>query len=68
MPRAQEVQRCLVIRFSTARRGGQVTISLSHDDEIGEFHHAALYALKLIAAGRRDEHHKDVRHIRNGYL
>ena len=45
-----------------------LTVGLVHHDDVGEFEHALLDALQLIAGARQGQEHEGVDHVGNGHL
>lgn len=64
-PLAQEPKRTGVVRTGAGRRRFKVAIRLVDDDEIGDFHDAALYPLQFVTARRRKQQQEDIRHLRH---
>lgn len=63
-----ELERRRVLVLDAHGRLDQVAVGLVDHDDVTVFHDAALQALQLVAAGRRDHHHEQVHHVGRGEL
>jgi hypothetical protein len=60
-----QAQRVGVVGGGALGRGGEIAIRLVDDEEVGQFHHAALHTLQVIAAAGTEQQQEHVGHFRN---
>ena len=52
-----------VVGCGALGRGGQVAVRLVDDEEVGQFHHAALHPLEIVAAAGAEQQQEHVGHL-----
>jgi hypothetical protein len=62
------MERRVIIGGRTAGGFCEVAVRLGHQHQIGQFHHAALDALQIVATARADQQHEHIDHVGDGHF